>query len=384
MKKINKKVVFLMMSGGVDSSVAGLLLKKKGYEVVGIFMKNIPDEVLKNLPTFYCTYQKDIKDAKLTASVLKIPFYAIDFSKEYKRKVFDYMIKEYKNGLTPNPDVVCNKEIKFGIFKKWAFKNGADFVASGHYARIVKENREFFLYAGVDKTKDQSYFLWQIKKEDLNKIIFPIGELKKTEVRKIARENRLPVSDKKDSQGLCFIGKFKFKEFLKQFIPEKTGIIVDSSNNIIGKHKGAWYFTIGQRHGLNIKNGKGPYYVIGKDIKKNIIIIENRKKIADFYKKELIAINLNWIVKKLNFPLTAFSRIRYQQPLQKCKILKFDYNKIKVEFEKPQFAIAPGQSIVFYDNKGKVLGGGVISENSYKIQDKIMILNSKNIFSKLC
>ncbi len=272
-KEKNKKpVIFVGMSGGVDSSVAALLLKKEGYGVIGVFIRSWSDKSLAN-----CPWEEDSRDARLVAEKLNIPFYVWDFENEYKKSVVDYMIKTYKKGITPNPDVVCNKEIKFGLFLNRALKLGADFVATGHYVRkIIDKNNCIRLVQSKDLNKDQSYFLWQLDQNQLKHSLFPVGGFLKSEVRKIASNAKLPVADKKDSQGICFLGKVKIYDFLSKFIKEKPGDVITTDGKKIGKHRGVYFYTIGQRHigisSTKIKSAK-PFYVVNKDIKKNVLIV---------------------------------------------------------------------------------------------------------------
>lgn len=360
--KIKKPKVFVMMSGGVDSAVAALLLKKRNYNPIGVYMINWHGsrEESKEL---CCPWENDIEDARLVCSLLNIPFYVVDFSKEYQKKVVEYMVNAYQSGFTPNPDVMCNKEIKFGIFFDWAEKQGADYVATGHYARKkIKKTKTgkiiYELHAGLDKQKDQSYFLWTLKQKILAKALFPVGNLTKIQVRKIAAKSNLPVADKKDSQGICFIGKIKLSSFLGQYIKPKPGLVVDTHGAILGKHKGIYYYTIGQRHGLGIGGGT-PLYVAEKKLSENLLVVAKGRSDPLLYKKKIYASQINWINSKPKFPLICYGRIRYQQPLSLCKIQEVDDFALKVVFKDPQFAVASGQSVVFYQNT-KVIGGAVV------------------------
>lgn len=367
MRKIQKnKKVFVAMSGGVDSSVAAYLLKKEGFNVVGIFMKNWSEKLPDSIG---CVSEVDYEDALKVAAKLKIPLYTFNFEKEYKRKVVDYMILAYKNGLTPNPDVVCNKEIKFKLFLEKALNLGADFIATGHYIRRRSKNGKLFsLFKAKDRNKDQSYFLYSLTQKQLRYCLFPIGNYLKSEVRKIAKKVGLVTFDKKDSQGLCFLGRFNFQKFLRQFIKPKRGKIIDDGGKVIGEHDGAYYFTIGQRQGLKI-GGIGPFFVYKIDVKNNIIYVCKRNSKL-LFSKELIASNINLISKKeIKFPLRCKAKIRYRAKEEDCivfnlseKFKSFENQKIKVKFKKPQKAVTPGQSIVFYKNK-EMLGGGIIIKN---------------------
>ena len=373
--------VYVAMSGGVDSSVAAALLKKEGYEVTGIFFK--PWQPDKGLA--FCNWQKDRQDAMAVAEVLDIPFKTWDFSKEYKNKVGDYMIEAYRQGITPNPDVMCNKEIKFGLFLKKALKEGADFIATGHYVRLKATSykrqaiskkkisktyslkpKAYSLLQALDHNKDQSYFLWTLTQEQLQHCLFPIGDYTKPEVRKLAKKFGLPTFDKKDSQGVCFIGQLDMKEFLKKYIRPKKGKIV-FGDEVVGQHEGAAYYTIGQRHGLNISNGGGPYYVSSKDSKKNLIfVIKDEKRLNQ---KEMLIANLNWISPQskiihmqglaLQSGKTIKIRARYRAEAVSARVIHMQGLALHVGVNKPIRAVTPGQSVVFYYGE-EMLGGGII------------------------
>ncbi|MES2060124.1 MAG: tRNA 2-thiouridine(34) synthase MnmA [Patescibacteria group bacterium] len=348
--------VFVGLSGGVDSSVAAYLLKKQGYDVVGAFIKIF---VEVGSPQD-CSWKEDRRSAMRVAAHLDIPFITIDLSEEYKKEVVDYMISEYKSGRTPNPDVMCNKEIKFKAFLNKALEMGADMIATGHYARTDGKN----LLKAHDAAKEQSYFLWTLTRNELSKTLFPIGDLPKEKVRRIAENAGLHTFEKKDSQGLCFIGKVDFKDFLKKFIEEKKGDVLDIEGDVIGNHDGATFLTLGERHGFTItKKGTSdvPLYVASKDINKNTITVASRnRKVKDSYDrtKYLLEIeNVNWISGIPKSGKTYLAQVRYHQDYQKCKI-EVETGLTKLTFEKPQIA-ASGQSIVIYD-KDVCLGGGVI------------------------
>ncbi|KKT57458.1 MAG: tRNA-specific 2-thiouridylase MnmA [Candidatus Giovannonibacteria bacterium GW2011_GWC2_44_9] len=351
MRKVLNKKVFVAMSGGVDSSVAALLLQKQGYDVTGAHM----------ICWEGCENNEDKQDAMRVAAVLGIPFLVWDFKKEYKKAVYDYMICEYMAGRTPNPDVMCNKEIKFGIFLKRALEAGADFMATGHYVRKFGSK----LFAAKDKNKDQSYFLWTLTQDQLKHCLFPIGNYLKSEARDLARGFGLPVANKKDSQGLCFVGKVNFADFIRETLPQKSGVIMTSDGKKIGEHDGAHFYTIGQRHGLALGGQAEPVYVAKKDLATNTIMVSQKQDSA-LYKRELFAENFNWIGNppaggpEMPFPCQV--RIRHRQPLQACSL----FGDGRVVFDFPQRAVAPGQSAVFYLPDGKpgkdeeMLGGGVI------------------------
>ncbi|MBX4211713.1 MAG: tRNA 2-thiouridine(34) synthase MnmA [Candidatus Yanofskybacteria bacterium] len=334
------QTVYVAMSGGVDSSVTAALLKKQGFNVVGVFMKPWQPKGIQ------CLWQKDREDAMRVAAVLNIPLKTWDFSKEYEQKVTKYLIDSYRKGITPNPDVMCNKEIKFGLFLKKALKEGADLIATGHYAR-TKNGK---LYTAKDSNKDQTYFLWTLTQGQLKKTLFPIGDITKPEVRKLAKKFKLPTFDKKDSQGVCFIGPLDMKSFLKTKIKSKSGKIFHTDGRELGFHDGAYYYTIGQRHGLNISLGGGPYYVIEKDIKKNIVYVGSEQ---DLKTRTARITDLQWITKPATQKLGI--KIRYRTPVQQATINK----KGELSFSKLQRAITPGQSAVFYKGS-QVLGGGIL------------------------
>ncbi|AXN02214.1 tRNA-specific 2-thiouridylase MnmA [Candidatus Purcelliella pentastirinorum] len=375
------KKVIIAMSGGVDSSVSAWILKNKGYHVEGLFMKNWEEDDNKN----YCNSKKDLQDTETICEQLKIKLHKMNFSIEYWNNVFKNCISEYKLGKTPNPDIICNKEIKFKLFLKFALnKMNADYIATGHYARTKIINKKYSLLKGIDKKKDQSYFLYTIKNYQIKKILFPIGHLKKIEVRKIANKLNFINANKKDSTGICFIGKRKFINFIEKYIPNKIGKIIDINNNTIGKHKNAMYYTLGQRKWLGIggiKNKKNsPWYVIDKDIKKNTLIVDQNRYTPYLQSKSLILNKIHWINKeKINLNLEYEIKVRYNQKSTKCKIKKKKNKEIKVKFKNPIIAVTPGQSIVFYFND-ICLGGGIIKKNIPIKKYNIKINNySKNI-----
>lgn len=359
----NKKV-YIGLSGGVDSSVSAALLKKAGYDVTGVFIKVWQPDFLP------CTWKEDRLDAMRVAAHLDIPFITLDLSQEYKQDVVDYMVAEYKKGRTPNPDVMCNRHIKFGAFFNKAIAVGTDFVATGHYARVTPTKRStlhaprYALLAGVDKEKDQSYFLWTLTQEELSKTLFPVGGYEKSDVRKLAKTFGLPTADKKDSQGLCFMGRLDMKDFLKHFIKTKQGDVLDKEGTIIGEHDGAVFFTLGERHGFTITQ-KGthdaPYYVVAKDVAQNTITVspDPLQAIDTNGSKHVLIAQLNWVSGR--HPQTGKrykARVRYRQSLEWCKILRADKTSVELSFEKPQTA-ACGQSVVLYDGD-ECLGGGVV------------------------
>jgi tRNA-specific 2-thiouridylase len=348
---MKNNTVFVGLSGGVDSATSAALLKAQGFEVVGIFIKTWHPDFLE------CNEEEERRDAMRVAAFLDIPFLTFDLEKVYKKEVADYMIAEYKAGRTPNPDVMCNKEVKFGAFLKKSLAMGADFVATGHYAQNIKNNLE----KGVDPSKDQSYFLWTLKQEQLSKILFPIGHLKKSEVRKLAEKFNLPVAEKKDSQGICFLGAIDLKEFLKHYIKSKKGKVLNEEGQVVGEHSGAVFHTLGERHGFTITK-KSPnderFYVVAKDIKKNILVVSNKKNDARLASSVYKIEKINWVsdVPKVSKNFTA--QIRYHGESLPCKVKSISRGKAEIVFQSPVTA-ASGQSLVLYD--GQVcLGGGVI------------------------
>ncbi len=397
---VMKKVV-VGLSGGVDSSVTAYLLKEQGYEVIGLFMKNWHDDSVTISDE--CPWLEDSNDALIVAEKLGIPFQTVDLSSEYKERIVDYMFSEYEKGRTPNPDVLCNREIKFDVFLKIALQLGADYVATGHYCRkgiLVHEDgsKTYQLLAGRDGNKDQSYFLCQLSQEQLAKTLFPIGELTKPEVREIAAKNNLITADKKDSQGLCFIGKVRLPDFLQQKLKPRKGVIVEVPANIsqyerpipkfetkkdelayysekpvyelddgkiVGEHQGAHYFTIGQRKGLDVGGTKEPLFVIETDVEENVIYTGQGKQHPGLYRRTLFVTDheLHWVRQDLALNadeiMEVTARIRYRQPLQKATLYKID-GGLYVDFDEPQSAITEGQFVAWYDGD-ELLGSGVIS-----------------------
>jgi tRNA-uridine 2-sulfurtransferase len=352
-----KPKVFVAMSGGVDSSVAAALLKKSGnFDIVGVFMKcwSALDQ---------CSVERDAQDARKVAAKLDIPFHIFDFEKEYRKLVFNHMVREYAAGRTPNPDVFCNSEIKFGIFLEKALALGADFIATGHYAKLCRIEKQknsdgFAIFQAKDQNKDQSYFLWRLNQKQLRRAIFPIGGYLKSEVRQMARQFGLPTAEKKDSQGLCFVGKIRFDDFLREILPKNYGPIVTVSGKKIGEHDGLNFYTIGQRRGIGIGGGK-PLYVAEKEERTNALVVAEGGLDPALYKKEIEIGDINWISGQAPaIPFECDARIRYRQPLQKCRLI-FKQRVLNALFKELQRAIAPGQSAVFY-KKGELIGGGII------------------------
>ena len=395
----SKGKVFVGLSGGVDSSVSVALLKKEGYDITGVFIKVWqPHFAEASRGTPECTWKEDRLDAMRVCAKLQIPFVTLDLSKEYKKEVVDYMINEYRLGRTPNPDVMCNRHVKFGGFYEFARNLGADYIATGHYARIgyrvqglgysQKKNKvllglnpkPYTLLAGSDPQKDQSYFLWTLTQEQLAHTLFPVGGMLKSEVRKLAKKFGLPTAEKKDSQGLCFLGKIDVKEFLKSYIKPKRGKVVNEMGETIGEHDGAMFFTLGERHSFTVRTVKTrnyaertridaekeacvdqkPYYVIAKDIKKNTLTVSHDPKMTmeGNSRTEFELEQVNWIGAAPRSGAALLARLRYRQPLQQVRINNQE-SGIKIEFQEPQTGGTLGQSIVLYDG-GVCLGGGII------------------------
>lgn len=357
----NKKVV-VGMSGGVDSSVSAYLLKQQGYDVIGVFMKNWEEKDENG----HCMAEKDYEDVIKVCEQLDIPYYSINFEKEYWDKVFTYFLDEYKKGRTPNPDIMCNKEIKFKVFLDYAYDLGADYVATGHYARTREQDGEKLLLRGVDNNKDQTYFLSQLNQNQLKDIIFPIGEYQKSEVRKIAEEAGLYTAKKKDSTGICFIGEKNFREFLSKYLPAQKGKMIDLDGNVRGEHHGLMYYTIGQRHGLGIggtKDTEGEaWFVCGKDLENNVLFVCQGFHNESLYSDSLLASNLSFTSnKKLGDKFECTAKFRYRQQDSKVTVEILEADKVRVSYDPPVRAVTPGQSVVFYD-KEICLGGAIIDE----------------------
>ncbi len=380
MKQKKKQTVFVGMSGGVDSAVSAALLQKAGFEVVGVFIKTWHPDFIE------CNEEAERLDAMRVAAHLDIPFLTFDLEKEYKEGVADYMIAEYKAGRTPNPDVMCNKHVKFGAFLKKALSMGADFVATGHYAgrqncsvffsgpRVAsmkserlnqtssKNTEQFCLMKGKDPSKDQSYFLWTLTQEQISKIMFPIGHLKKTEVRKLATKFKLPVADKHDSQGICFLGAIDLKEFLKHYIKEKKGQVLNTKGEVIGTHDGVVFHTLGERRGFTIHQKSphdGAYYIVAKDLQKNTLIVSQDQKTLNANAQDSYTLDsINWVNKRPEDGKNYTAQIRYHGEFLPCTIKILNNREAQVSFTKPVL-VAPGQSCVFYD-KDICLGGGVV------------------------
>ena len=357
---MDKKTVVVGLSGGVDSSVAALLLKEQGYNVIGLFMNNWEETDDSGC----CTAEADYADVRRVASVIGIPYYGVNFAKEYYDRVFRYFLSEYEKGRTPNPDVLCNREIKFGPFKRYAEELGADYIATGHYCGIKHENGVHYLMKAADRNKDQTYFLNQLSQEQLSNVLFPLERLTKPEVRKIAEENGLATAEKKDSTGICFIGERNFRKFLMNYIPAKEGDIKTYDGRTLGRHCGLMYYTIGQRKGLDIggqAGDAGRWFVIEKDMKNNILYVAHGEE-DKLYSKGLITGKINFIPEvPSEKEFECYAKFRYRQDDQKVSVKVRADGSTEVVFAEKQRAITEGQYCVFYDDE-KCLGGGVIEK----------------------
>ena len=354
--------VIVGMSGGVDSSVAAYLLKEQGYQVEGLFMRNWEDDD----GTEYCTAMADLMDAQSICDSLAIDLHTVNFAKEYWDNVFEHFLAEYKSGRTPNPDVLCNREIKFKAFLDYAHTLGADLIATGHYVQKKETRFETYLLKGKDSNKDQSYFLCEVNETCLHNSLFPIGDLTKSEVRKIAARLNFSTHNKKDSTGICFIGERKFKDFLERYIPAHPGDIEDSDGQLLGRHNGLMYYTYGQRQGLGIgglKNySESAWYVLGKDLERNVLVVGQGNENNDLYSRKLTAAQPKWInAEAPELPLHCSAKIRYRQSDQSCAVKQLPNNQIEVCFDNPQRAVTPGQYVVFYQDD-RCLGGAIIEE----------------------
>ncbi len=349
------KTVVVGMSGGVDSSVSAVLLKQQGYRVIGMFMKNWEEKDANGR----CKSSKEYEDAQAVCDLIGIPCYSVNFVEEYQKNVFSHFLEEFKQGQTPNPDILCNREIKFKAMFKKALELGADYLATGHYCQADPSMQ---LLKGKDPEKDQSYFLYTLSSSILQKVLFPVGHLLKSDVRRMARENKLNVADKKDSTGICFIGERNFKEFLGQYLKADPGNFETIEGKKVGQHSGVAYYTIGQRRGLSIGGAGDAWYVVGKDIPRNVVIVEQGALHPALYCDELVAGELSWISGSVPItPLRCKSKIRYRQPDQECFIEKVNNGQVRVRFAIPQRAVTPRQSIVFYRDD-ICLGGGIIEQ----------------------
>ncbi|MEN8178035.1 MAG: tRNA 2-thiouridine(34) synthase MnmA [Pseudomonadota bacterium] len=364
--------IIVGMSGGVDSSVAALLLKEQGCQVEGLFMKNWEEDDSEE----YCSAAQDLQDAQAVCDQLNIPLHSVNFSTEYWDRVFFYFLDEYRNGRTPNPDVLCNKEIKFKAFLEYALEMlGAEKIATGHYARLAEDSGQYQLQRAVDENKDQTYFLYLLDQNQLSRTLFPLGNLEKYQVRQLAESAGFPNHKKKDSTGICFIGERKFRDFLSRYLPANPGVIEDPDGMEIGAHQGLMYYTFGQRQGLGIggmKNSpEAPWFVVGKDLKRNVLIAAQGHEHPLLMSRELSADQLHWISGQIpSFPIQCLARFRHRQPLQPCEVIQDGDTDCRIIFDTPQRAATPGQSIVFYDSLN-CLGGGIIKSVKKQNQNEV-------------
>lgn len=356
---MTKKTIVVGMSGGVDSSVTALLLKEQGHNVIGMFMKNWEEKD----PEGTCISAKEYEDVVKVCEQIKIPYYSVNFVQEYWDNVFVHFLEEIKQGYTPNPDILCNREIKFKVFLEKALSLGADYLATGHYCQIQTMGNDTALVKGSDPNKDQSYFLYTLNSGILKKVLFPVGSMDKKRVRSIAQQYGLATSEKKDSTGICFIGKRNFKEFLGKHLAFQPGNIERLNGEIVGRHEGVGYYTLGQRKGLAIGGPGDAWFVVAKDIRRNTVIVEQGDDHPALYSSELVATDLSWVISPpSSFPFHCKSKIRYRQEDQPCIIENIVDGRAYISFPKPQRAVTPRQSIVFYQDD-LCLGGGMIKNN---------------------
>ena len=360
MKQPSQSKVIVGMSGGVDSSVSALILMQQGYQVEGLFMKNWEEDD----GTDYCTAMDDLADAQAVCDKLGIHLHKANFAAEYWDNVFEHFLNEYRNGRTPNPDILCNKEIKFKAFLDYALTLGADYIATGHYCRRIDKDGHSQLVKGIDNNKDQTYFLHAVGEEQIARTLFPVGDMEKPDVRKLAEQHDLITHNKKDSTGICFIGERRFRDFLKQYLPAQPGSIEKLDGEVIGQHAGLMYHTIGQRQGLGIgglKNAsEDPWYVVEKDLERNALLVAQGNMHPMLFSKSLTASDIDWIAgQPPELPARLTAKVRYRQSDQLCTLDRNDQDQYVVTFAEPQRAVTPGQSVVFYDDQ-VCLGGGVI------------------------
>ncbi|MFZ6036034.1 MAG: tRNA 2-thiouridine(34) synthase MnmA [Patescibacteria group bacterium] len=352
-----KSKIFVALSGGVDSAVAALLLQRMGHQVTGVFMKNWSDPLADE-----CPWEREAADARRVCQSIGIPFRIETFEEEYRERVVTYLIQGYRSGNTPNPDMLCNREIKFNLFLRKAISLGADCIATGHYVRKktfkTQNTTVHQLFQARDRTKDQSYFLAMLSQSQIRRAFFPLGNMLKSEVRTVARQAGLHIYAKKDSQGICFIGKVRFQDFIRQFIPPAPGDIITTDGAVIGRHDGVAYFTIGQRHGINVGGGT-PYYVVGKNFKKRQLIVARGQFEKSLYQTQCRIAHCSWVSGVPHFPFECSVRIRYRQPLQPARIDRQRHQMI-ISFSRRQRAVTPGQFAVAYRANGQMLGGGII------------------------
>lgn len=353
---LQKKKVIVGLSGGVDSAVSAYLLKQEGYEVIGLFMKNWEEDE-------ECPAAIDFEDVAAICKVIDIPYYAVNFAREYQERVFSDFLEESLAGRTPNPDILCNREIKFKVFFEKAKELGADYLATGHYCQLDRKGEGIQLVKGLDPNKDQTYFLYAVNGAVLKEVLFPIGHLLKSEVRKIAKSAALPVAEKKDSTGICFIGKRNFKTFLSRHLKADPGPFMTLDGKVVGTHEGLPYYTIGQRRGLAVGGAGEAWFVVDKDVKQNIVFIEQGENHPALFSRALMARAPRWVAGnfKEKLPYSCHAKIRYRQQDQRCEIVAAKEEWIEVQFLEPQRAVTPGQSIVFY--QGEICLGGAIIQS---------------------
>lgn len=352
----NEKIV-VGMSGGVDSSVTAWLLKSQGEDVLGVFMQNWEDDNNDE----YCSIKQDFLDVVAVADIIGLDVEAVNFAKEYKDRVFSYFLEEYSAGRTPNPDVLCNAEIKFKAFLEYAINLGAAKIATGHYARLEERNGQFYLLKAFDASKDQSYFLYRLNQYQLSRSLFPLGDMPKTRVRELAREADLPNHAKKDSTGICFIGERPFREFLNRYLPMTPGPMKDPAGKVVGQHVGLTFYTIGQRQGLGIGGAGEPWFVSGKDMASNTLWVAQGHDNPVLLKDHLTAGQLSWTMDQAPALGHYTAKTRYRQADAPCELVSVENGQIQLRFAQPQWAITPGQSVVMYDGD-HCLGGGIILE----------------------
>lgn len=359
--------VIVGMSGGVDSSVSALLLQQQGYQVEGLFMKNWDEDD----GTEYCTAMADLADAERVCERLGITLHTANFAAEYWDNVFEHFLEEYKAGRTPNPDILCNREIKFKVFLEYATRLGGDLIATGHYVRRADRDGHTLLLKGLDDNKDQSYFLHAVGEAEFARSLFPVGELEKPEVRRIAEQHQLVTHNKKDSTGICFIGERRFKDFLQQYLPAQPGVIETTEGVVIGEHAGLMYHTIGQRQGLGIGGVKGaseaPWFVVEKDLDRNVLVVAQGTDHPSLYHNRLYAGQVHWINDAPTDSFHCNAKVRYRQADQACEVNLAEDGKLVVVFDEPQRAITPGQSVVFYQDD--ICLGGAVIEMTNNIDD---------------
>ncbi len=353
------KRIFVALSGGVDSAVAAALLQRDGYEVQGVYLKYASEIVHGLVNTRSCSWEQDLESVRAVGKQLNIPVQSLNVERQYNQAVVAAFLREYATGRTPNPDILCNRDIKFGLFLRWAKERGADAIATGHYARIgIWEGRSVLL-AGADHDKDQSYFLYALPADHLPNVRFPIGHLTKPQVRQLAKKFRLPNADRPDSQGICFVGNLNVRKFLERFIPSHPGPIITTDGQLVGQHPSLSYFTIGQRHGLGLGGG-APYYIVGKDLKRNTLLVSRGANDSALYQRVLLTGEISWTAgPPVDHTLLCQARIRYRQPLETALVERRRDGTAVVTFAHRQRAITPGQAIVFYHDD-LVLGGAVI------------------------